>query len=87
MMIALLAGVAAEVVSRVARESLLVFRQRQGQDQPLADEIGTIWREQTPYPDRLTWWVEVVVVTLCARDRPRSTYPVQWPARWEMEEE
>lgn len=82
-----LPGVDPDAIASADRESIEVFRQRQGDDQPLADEIGTILREQTPYPDRLTWWVEVIVVTICQRDRPRSTYPVQWPARYEFTEE
>jgi hypothetical protein len=80
-----LAGVDAGHVRQAERESIEVFRQRQ--DQQLADEIGTIRLEQTPYTDRLTWWVEVIVVTLCERDKPRGTYPVQWPARYEIGED
>jgi hypothetical protein len=76
------------LVRTAARESVEVFRKRS--DHQVCEEIGTIRMEQTPSAEidgRLTWWIEVIVVTICERNRPRSTYPVQWPARYEFTED
>ena len=70
-------------IRAAARESIEVFSEA-GQASQLADEIGSIYLADMPQTDRLHWWVEVIVVTLCQRDRPRSTYPVQWPSRYEI---
>lgn len=78
------AGLDGDRFRRAVRESIPVYRQRGDSGQQLADEIGVQWLDQTPHEGRLVWYVEVVVVTLCCRERPRSTYPVQWPARYEI---
>lgn len=44
--------------------------------------IGLIVRDSHQQAERLRWWVEVLVVRLCATDSPRGLYPVQWPASY-----
>jgi hypothetical protein len=70
-------------IRAAARESIEVFSEA-GQASQLADEIGSIYLANMPQTDRLHWWVEVIVVTICQRDKPRSTYPIQWPARYTL---
>jgi hypothetical protein len=77
-----LAGVDAAHVRQADRESIEVFHHIQNHE--LSSEIGTIRLGQHYTADRLTWWVEVIVVTLCEREKPRGTYPVQWPVRYEI---
>ena len=52
-----------------------------GEGGKLAAEIGHILRDGDDWAG-LTWFVEVVVVTLQSRDKARATYPVQWPAEY-----
>jgi hypothetical protein len=64
-------------------ESILVQRADAGSEDVL-QEIGLIVRESHEQAEKLRWSVEVVVVTLRATDRPRGTYPVQWPGSYRI---
>jgi len=51
-------------------------------DHAIEAQVGRILRDhETPTDGGIVYSVAVVIVELCARDRPRSSYPPQWPAK------
>jgi len=57
-----------------------------GEGGQLAGLIGHILRECDERYTGLTWFVEVVIVTLQSRRSALGTYPVQWPAEYIVDE-
>jgi hypothetical protein len=80
---AALPGVAKTWIESIRPESIEVQASDAG-DGEVMREIGVIVRDSHQSAERLRWWVEVLVVRLCATDSPRGTYPVQWPGGYRV---
>ena len=80
---AALPGVAKLAIQWIEPESIEVQAADAG-DGDVMRQIGVIVRDSHRQAERLRWWVEVLVVRLCATESPRGTYPIQWPSSYRI---